>query len=111
MKVLTRQEEQILLAIYHLGKNAYLVPIREQIKKFTGKYFSVGTIFAPLNRLDIDGYLESYMGESNSIRGGKAIKYYKITDKGYQALSEIKKFHERMWEGFVLPDFKKEIIK
>jgi DNA-binding PadR family transcriptional regulator len=111
MKVLTRQEEQILLAISHLGENAYLVPIREQIKKFTGKYFSVGTIYAPLNRLDIYGYLESYMGESNSIRGGKAIKYYKITDKGYQALFEIKKSHERMWKGFVLPDFKKEIIK
>lgn len=111
MKSLTRQEEQILLAVHNLRENAYLIPIREKIKEFTGKYFSVGTIYAPLNRLDLNGYLESYQGDSNSVRGGKAKKFYKITTKGYQALYEIKKTQEKMWEGTTIPEIKKEVIK
>lgn len=111
MKVLTRQEEQVLLAVYHLKDKAYLIPIREQIKKYTGKYYSVGTIYAPLNRLTISGYLEAFLGEASPERGGKAIKYYKITDKGYRALAEMKKVQEKMWEGFVLPDFSEELGK
>ena len=35
MKYLTRQEELILLAVYHLKENAYLVTIRKYLKKFT----------------------------------------------------------------------------
>ena len=75
MKILTRQEEQILLAIFQLKKDAYLIPVRERIKEFTGKYYSVGTIYAPLNRLRIHGYLDTYLGEPTAGRGGKAIQY------------------------------------
>ena len=62
---LTKKEEQILLAIYQIGSNAYLITIREQIKKFTGKYYSVGTIYAPLNRLHINGFLESHVKKAD----------------------------------------------
>jgi len=103
MKILTRQEEQILLAVYHLGDNAYLVTIREQIKKYTGKSYSVGTIYAPLSRLKDNGYLKEELGSSNSNRGGKAIKYYKLTNDGYESLRALKNQQNRMWNGFVIP--------
>ena len=109
MKVLTRQEEQILLAVYHLKDNAYLVPLREEIKKYTGKYFSVGTIYAPLNRLCMNGYLESYLGEPTNLRGGKAIKYYRLTKRGFEALAEVKRLQEEMWKGFEIPGFESEV--
>ena len=109
MKILTRQEEQILLAIYHLEEKAYLVSIREQIKNYTGKYFSVGTIYAPLNRLCLSGIIESYLGEPNAIRGGKAIKYYKLTKMGFEALTEIKRQHDLMWQNVNLPAFGSEV--
>ncbi len=111
MKVLTRQEEHILLAIHHLRDNAYLIPIREQIKQYTGKYYSVGTIYAPLNRLYNQGYLEAAMGETNAMRGGKAIKYYTITEKGYQALADLKRIHEKMWDGSCLPEITKGALE
>ena len=103
MKSITRQEEQILLAIHNLGEDAYLITIREKIKDFTGKYFSVGTIYAPLNRLDKLGYLETYFGDANAIRGGKAKKFYRITKQGYEALVEIKEQHDMMWRGLAIP--------
>ena len=104
---LTRKEEQILLAILQIGEDAYLIPIREQIKKYTGKYYSVGTIYAPLNRLHINGYLESSIKKTDSSNIGKPIKYYKLTRKGYEALEALRKQNEVMWKGFVTPVFEK----
>ena len=103
MKTITRQEEQILLAIHHLADNAYLITIREAIKMFTGKSLSVGTIYAPLNRLHKLGYLETYFGDPSAVRGGKAKKFYRITKSGYAALAEMKEQHDMMWEGLVIP--------
>ena len=61
MKHLTSKDAQILLAIYQIKTDAHLIPFRAQVKKYTGKYYSVGTIHALLNRLHQDGYLKSYI--------------------------------------------------
>lgn len=106
MKTLTHPEEQILLTIYHLEDKAYLVNIRDRIKEMTGKYLDVGTIYVPLKRLDHHGYLDSHIGKPSSVRGGKAIKFYKLTPKGYKALAEMKRIQDRLWEGVVLPHAK-----
>jgi DNA-binding PadR family transcriptional regulator len=105
MKILTKKEEQILLAIYHLKDEAYLIPIREKIKEYTGKYFSVGTIYVPLNRLHVYGYLTAHVQKPNTKTGGKPIKYYKLTKMGYAALEALKKQNELMWEGVKTPAF------
>ena len=103
MVSLTRQEEQIMLVIHHLGNKAYLVNIRTSLKELTGKYVDVGTIYVPLRRLHRRGYLKETLGEPTAMRGGKAIKYYSITAKGYEALTEAKRIQDRLWEGFVTP--------
>lgn len=105
MKTFTKKEEQILLAIYHLKDKAYLIPIREMIKKFTGKYYSVGTIYAPLNRLHSRRYLKTYVEKPVPSSGGKPIKYYYLTKDGLAALKALKKQNELMWEGFKLPSY------
>lgn len=103
MKGLTRREEQVLLAIYHLKDDAYLIPIREMIKKYTGKYYSVGTIYAPLNKLHLEGYLDSTMKKPDLPERGKPIKYYRLSQKGLRALEKLKKLQNMMWEGFISP--------
>jgi DNA-binding PadR family transcriptional regulator len=107
MKSLTRREEQILLAVFHLQDEAYLIPIREMIKKYTGKYYSVGTIYAPLNKLHIDGYLDAILIKPSLPDRGKPIKYYKLTKKGFRALEQLKLLHAQMWEGFISPVLEK----
>lgn len=102
MTYLTRQEEQVLMAVLNLEDKAYLVPIREKIKEFTGKSYSLGTIYVPLNRLEKKGYLESFLGEATPVRGGKAVKYYRLTQKGLDALEEIRILHHKMWKDFSL---------
>ena len=103
MKELTRKEEQILLAIYHLKEKAYLVNIREKLKEITGKYLDVGTINKPLKKLREDEYLQISFGDPTPVRGGKSIKYYELTEKAYQALADAKTLHEKFWTNVVIP--------
>ena len=105
MRIFTKKEEQIMLAIYHLKDEAYLIPIREKIKEYTGKYYSVGTIYAPLNRLHVYGYLTAYVEKPNASSGGKPIKYYRLTKKGFAALEALRKQNELMWQGFKVSAF------
>jgi DNA-binding PadR family transcriptional regulator len=106
MKAFTKKEEQTLLAIYQLKDDAYLIPIREKIKEFTGKYYSVGTIYVPLNRLHVYGYLTTHVQKPDVSTGGKPIKYYRLTKQGIAALSALEKQNKLMWEGFKMPAFK-----
>jgi len=101
--MLTRQEEQILLVIHSLKENAYLVTIREKLGELTGRYLDLGTIYIPLRRLHKRGYLDSFLGEPMSTRGGKAIKYYWINKQGYSALAELKKAQDKLWDKVSLP--------
>jgi len=105
MKIFTKKEEQILLAIYHLKDEAYLIPIREKIKEYTGKDYSVGTIYVPLNRLHVYGYLTAHVEKPDASIGGKPIKYYKLTKRGLAALATLEKQNKLMWEGFKTPAF------
>ena len=99
MKYLTRKEELILLAVFRLKEDAYLVSIRKYLNKNTDRKWSVGNVYVPLDRMEKAGYLESYIGEPTVKRGGKAIKYYRLTKVGVAALEEIKKVNDVMWQG------------
>lgn len=99
-KYLTRQEELILLAIMQLKDNAYLVTVRDYLIKITGKEWTLGAIYVPLDRLTRAGYLATRIGEPNAKRGRNEIKYYNLTKRAVEALNEIKKVNESLWTGF-----------
>jgi DNA-binding PadR family transcriptional regulator len=100
MKYLTRQEIIILLSNFQLGDKAYLVTIREHLKDTTGKNWSVGAIYVPLERLRRLGYLDTRIGEPTAKCGRNNIKYYHLTEKSLKALAEIKRENEAVWTGF-----------
>lgn len=100
MKLLSRIEEMVLLSILKLEDNAYGVTIRKMISEVTGKKWSVGAIYVPLERLELKGYVESYTGEPTEIRGGRSKRLYKVTREGYEALEEIKKLNKALWESY-----------
>lgn len=103
MKELTRKEEQVLLAVHYLKTEAYLITIREQIFNYTGTHYSVGTIYAPLNRLNINGYIESYTSRNPDFSSKKPIRFYRLTPKGQSALVELQRAYNRLWTGFIAP--------
>ncbi len=104
---LTRKEELILLAIYKLGESASLVKIREILNVSTGREWTVGNVYVPLDRMTKLGYLETRQGEPTSRRGGKAVKYYSLSHEGKEALAELKRIHDTLWKEISDPALEK----
>jgi hypothetical protein len=52
MKYLTRQEELVLLSVFRLKDNAYLISIQDHLNRFTGKDWSISSVYIPLSRLE-----------------------------------------------------------
>lgn len=99
MKYLTRQEELVLLSVFRLKDNAYLISIQDHLNHFTGKEWSISSVYIPLSRLEKRAYLKTSIGEVTEKRGGKAIKYYKLTKIGIKALAELETINKTMWSG------------
>jgi len=99
MKFLTRQEELVLLSVFKLKEKAYLISIQEYLNHYTGKNWSISSVYIPLSRLEKRGYLKTTIGEATEKRGGKAIKYYQLTKTGFEGLAELENINEIMWRG------------
>lgn len=97
MKFISRSEEFIMLAIWRLKDDAYAVPIREQIKKATGKTWAFGALFIMLNRLEKKGLLESYLTAPQPKRGGKGKRIYMLSSQGMKALEEVRNIQKSVW--------------
>ena len=100
MKELTLQEQYILLTILQLKEEAYLLNIRDHIRKITGKELALGTIYVPLERLKRMGYLNVRVVKPAPRVGGRSIKYYSLNKAGFRALSQMKKIQDRLWNHF-----------
>jgi len=99
MDLLGRTEEIILLSIWRLQDDAYGVSIRADLKKRTDDEWSLGAIYAPLQRLERKGLVRTRMGDPESRRGGRRKVFYQLTKKGRRALLDVKTSHETIWEG------------
>ena len=99
MKLLSRSEEFVLLAVWKLQDRAYSLPIRKKISEITGYEWSLGSIYTPLERLTKKGMLTSYLTEATSERGGRHKRVYELTPQGRQALIHVRRVEEAMWAG------------
>lgn len=99
MKLLSRAEEYVLLAVWRLKGNAYTLSILDQVSEVTGYRWQIGAIYVPLEKLRKKGYLRKTKGEPTSERGGRSKFLYDLTDRGKKALKEIKEVHEAAWAG------------
>ena len=95
--MLSRTEEHILLAVWRLQQNAYGLTIRQLLEEMTGKRYSIGGIYVPLDRLAMKGLLSPRQGEPTRERGGMAKRYYTLTESGLKSLTETKRVHDKLW--------------
>ena len=101
---LTQREEQILLAIWKLKDEAYLVAIKKHLSAILKQEWTVGAIHRPLRHLEIEGLIASHLGEATAKRGGRAKKIYSITKAGFAVLAEYKRINQSLWGRF--PDLR-----
>jgi len=72
MKLLSRSEEIVLLAIWKLQGNAYGVTIRSRVSETTGREWAIGSIYPPLHRLERKDMVIAIKGEPIPERGGRS---------------------------------------
>jgi DNA-binding PadR family transcriptional regulator len=99
MAALSKQEEQILLAVWRLKDKAYAIPIRTFLQEITGQKISIGGIYVPLDRLVRKAFLEPYQSDPLPERGGMSRRYFRLTQEGMKALQETRKIQEKLWKG------------
>ncbi|MEQ8330289.1 MAG: helix-turn-helix transcriptional regulator [Longimicrobiales bacterium] len=91
-------EQMVLLAILHVGDEAYGVPIMEEIERRTGRSISRAAVYVTLRRLEKKGILTSWMSEPTGERGGKARRCVRVEPEGRELLLESRRTMERMWD-------------
>ena len=52
-----------------------------------------------LEKLEETGYISSVLSEPVKKKGGKAIKYYSVTENGVTALKTVRSSQDALWDG------------
>jgi PadR family transcriptional regulator PadR len=98
LRILTRNEEIILVALCRLGGEAHGSALYMKMIELTGKSFVFGTLYNSLEYLNRKRYVDSKKGEPTPERGGKRKSIYTILPEGRDALLETRRFYDRLWE-------------
>ena len=97
MRLLSRSEELVLLTVWNLQDEASCLPIQRKLEEATGKSWSLGSIFDPLDRLERKKLLESRLTEPTKERGGRSKRIYRLTTLGKRALKDLRSIQEALW--------------
>jgi DNA-binding PadR family transcriptional regulator len=96
---LSQTELMVMLAILRLGREAYGIPIADEINKRTGRELTMGVVYSTLGRLEEDALVRSETGEATAARGGRAKTYFELTAKGLKQVRETQRSLQSLWNG------------
>jgi len=101
MRLLSRKEEMLLLAIRNLQDDdrAYGITIQDHIARTTGVRWMFGAIYSPLGRLVDHGYVETYESAPLSEPGGRRKILYRLTPAGLRALLDQRRINAALWQA------------
>lgn len=93
-------EEQVLLILLQLEGESYAVPVVDELQRRTGRSVSPATAYMVMRRLVGRGFLESRVGDSDPVRGGRPRRYYRVVPEAVlPALRESRRGMLSLWEG------------
>jgi PadR family transcriptional regulator, regulatory protein PadR len=89
----------VLLALIRLGDDAYGVPITRDIEAHGKRSVALGGVYAALERLEEKGLVRSELGEATQERGGRAKRYFHITESGLREVRAARRSLIEIWRG------------
>jgi PadR family transcriptional regulator PadR len=94
-------EQIVLLAVLGLEEEAYGRAVLRAVQAASGddRRVSAGAVYATLDRVEAKGLLSSRIEKGTPARGGRARRFYRLTQTGASALSDARKTLEKMWHG------------
>ena len=96
-------EQVVLLAILRVGDEAYGVAISREIARCTGRDPAPGALYTTLDRLEEKRLVRSRYGDPTAKRGGRAKRYFAVTEDGVRAVARAQRGYQRLLKGLVLP--------
>jgi DNA-binding PadR family transcriptional regulator len=98
-------ELYVMLALAHLGEDAYGITIRREIEARTSRTVAIGAVYATLARLEDKGLVRFLVSAPQPVPGGRARKYFSLTGAGARALRHSTAMIARMMAG-LSPDLR-----
>ena len=99
MSPLGEFEVLILLAVLHLGDDAYPPAVRAEIERRAQRDVARGAVYVTLDRLEGKRLLASQTESSERTAGGRQRRVYRVSAKGLRALRRALAAVERMRAG------------
>jgi PadR family transcriptional regulator PadR len=96
-------EQAVLLAILHLGADAYGRAILNQVQELLQRNVSAGSVYTTLDRLETRGLVRSRLAEGTPARGGRARRYYTVAAEGKRSLNDAHGTMAAMWKNVKWP--------
>ncbi len=96
-------EQAVLLAIVHIGDDAYGRAILDEVQKRVGYEVSAGAVQATLERLESKRLVVSQVGTGTTVRAGRPRRYFRPTAAGVRALNDARATMETLWSGLAWP--------
>ena len=92
-------EVVVLMAVLHVGDEAFGSAIRDDLEARSGRAVSRGAVYITLDRLQEKGLLSSTLTEGTSARGMRPRRYYQLTPQGVSTLKSSVGLVVRMHRG------------
>jgi len=89
-------EHQVMLALLHLGEDAYTAPIVAELEERTDRTTTLSSVYIVLRRLEEKGWAASRM---QPVESGRDRRIFEVTEEGLERLREERRAFERLWEG------------
>jgi PadR family transcriptional regulator, regulatory protein PadR len=92
-------EEQVLLAVFRTGSEAYGMNVRRELEQVTGRDVTIGSVYVTLDRLESKRLVDS----ARAARGeAPSRRVFAVTRAGALALADTRSMRERLWAGVEL---------
>jgi PadR family transcriptional regulator PadR len=92
-------ELMVLLAVIRLEDAAYGVTISRALETGTGREVGIGSVYAALDRLQEKRLVTSRLGEPTPERGGRAKRFFRVTEVGVREARTTREVLTTLWQG------------
>jgi DNA-binding PadR family transcriptional regulator len=92
----------VLFTVGGLGADAYGAEVRRDVSARRARDYSVGAIYATLQRLEDKGLVSSAESDPLPIRGGRSRRCFRLTSSGRSILRKSVESRRRFWKALDL---------
>ncbi len=92
-------EQQVLLVIMRLGREAYSVPIVAELEECAGREAATSAVYIALRRLEKKGFLTSRLESPEESGEPYPRRYFALTEAALEPLKVARRSLLSLWDG------------